>query len=315
MDRGRALTPLNNPPEDHHFLPVFYLSRWQRGERPLVEFARRGNGIIEGRECFPRGTAYRPRLYSNEFESDPVKAQTLETEFMQDLDRRAAETLELFDTKNTWTNEEGSNWSRFILSLLFRVPEEVAEYRRSYLEFFHKVTASDEQRYAATRVKGMPDTLAVFLEQRRNLAESGSLDTLKTLIDHSGLIQVINGMVWTTLITPDSKFEFLTSDRPVLMTASLGEDNAYMLLPIGPRRIFAATKDQSTMQRLRNKKSHTEFVRIVNSQVVSHAFKYAYASDASQLRFVQNYLSTKKFEPVFSRLYRAMKNQHPWLAD
>ena len=160
----------------------------------------------------------------------------------------------------------------------------------------------------------MPETLAEFLEQRHGLAESGRLDTLKTLIDHSGLIQVLNSMVWTTLITPHSKFEFLTSDRPVLMTASWGEDNAYLLLPIGPRRVFAATKDKHTMQLLRNK-SQTEFVRIVNSQVVSHAFKYAYGSDGSQLKFVQSHLSTKKFEPIFSRLYRTMKDQHPRLRD
>ena len=192
--------PKNNPPEDHHFLPVFYLSHWQRGESPLVEFARRGNGKIEGRPRYPRGTAYQPRLYSNEFEPDAAKAQALETEFMQDLDRRAAETLELFDIKSTWTNEEGSNWSRFVWSLLFRVPEEVAEFRRSYLEFFHKVTSPDEERYAATRGEGMPETLVEFLEQSRGLAESSSLDTLKTLIDHFGLVQLLNGMVWTKLI-------------------------------------------------------------------------------------------------------------------
>jgi len=159
----------------------------------------------------------------------------------------------------------------------------------------------------------MPETLVEFLEQRRGLAESSSLDTLKTLIDHFGLVQLLNGMVWTTLITPESKFEFLTSDRPVLMTASLGENNAYMLLPLGPRRIFAATKDHATMKLLRNKSSHTDFVRIVNTQVVSHAFKCAYGSDSSQLRFVQNHLATKKFEPIFSRLYRAMKDQYPRL--
>jgi hypothetical protein len=305
--------PKNNPPEDHYFLPVFYLSRWQRDEAPIVEFALRGNGKIEGRTCYPRGTAYKPRLYSNEFEPNGAKAQALETEFMQDLDRKAAETLELFDKKSTWTNEEGSNWSRFVWSLLFRVPEEVAEFRRSYLEFFQKVTSPDEDRYTKMRVEGMPETLVEFLEQRRGLAESSSLDTLKTLIDHFGLVQLLNGMVWTTLITPESKFEFLTSDRPVLMTASLGENNAYMLLPLGPRRIFAATKDHATMKLLRNKSSHTDFVRIVNTQVVSHAFKCAYGSDSSQLRFVQNHLATKKFEPIFSRLYRAMKDQYPRL--
>jgi len=111
--------PKNNPPEDHYFLPVFYLSRWQRDEAPIVEFALRGNGKIEGRTCYPRGTAYKPRLYSNEFEPNGAKAQALETEFMQDLDRKAAETLELFDKKSTWTNEEGSNWSRFVWSCCF----------------------------------------------------------------------------------------------------------------------------------------------------------------------------------------------------
>lgn len=305
--------PANNPSDDHHFLPVFYLKRWQR-TNGLVEFARRANGQIEGRSRYPKGTGYKPSLYKNQFEPDPVKAQALETEFMQEIGRKGAEALEEFEkgTKETWTNEEGSNCTRFILSLLFRVPEELEAFKKSYLEFFNKVTAPDEAWHQSMRREDMPKTLAEFLEQRRALAEGGSLNTFRAMIDHSGLIQLINGMVWTTLRTPDSKFEFLTSDRPVLMSMSLGENNAYMLLPVGPRRIFAATKDRATMDMLRNK-SQTEFVRIVNTQVMGHAFRYAYGSDGSQLKFIQSHLSTKQFEPFFSRLYRTMKEVHPRL--
>jgi Protein of unknown function (DUF4238) len=180
--------PANNPPEDHHFLPVFYLSRWQR-ECGFVEFARRGNGIIEGRPCYPKGTGYQRRLYSNQFQSDAAKAQALETEFMQSLDRRAAEALALLETgKSSWTDEEGSNWTRFILSLLQRVPEEVEKFKDSYLGVFQNITSQDEARYKAVRWDGLPETLVGFLAQRRELAERSSLNTLRTLIDHPGLI-------------------------------------------------------------------------------------------------------------------------------
>jgi Protein of unknown function (DUF4238) len=118
--------------------------------------------------------------------------------------------------------------------------------------------------------------------------------------------------VWNTRKTLDAEFEFLTSDRPVLMTASISETNAYILLPIGPRRLFVAVKDQPTMNLLQNKRQD-DLVRAVNRQVVAHAVKYAYGTDAAQLRFVQNHLSTVKFEPLFSRLDRVIKEKHPWL--
>ena len=120
----------NNPPGDHHFWPVFYLSRWQRGDGPLVEFARRGNGNIEGRDCYPKGTGYRPRLYSNQHHPDPAKAAELETGFMQVLDRRASAVLELMEqgTEIEWTPEQRTDWSRLVMSMLQRVPEEVEIY-------------------------------------------------------------------------------------------------------------------------------------------------------------------------------------------
>jgi hypothetical protein len=305
--------PINNPPNDHHFLPVFYLSRWQ-GAEGLVEFARRGSGKIEGRPCFPKSTGYQPGLYKNRFHSDPVSAQSLETDFMQILDRRAAESLALFEEglKTIWTNEEASNWTRFILSLLQRTPEEVEQYKKSYSEFMQRLDARDEELYKAARWDGMPETLSEYIGQQRERTERGSLNLLRNLIGHPQLVQLINGMVWNTLETPDAEFEFSTSDRPVLMTSTLGEDNAYIVLPIGPHRLFAAAKDKITMKMLKNK-NQTDLVKIINKQVVSHAVKYAYGSNHLQLRFVQNNLSTMNFEPLFTRLTRAMKKDHPRL--
>lgn len=238
-------------------------------------------------------------------------AQSLETDFMQVLDRRAAESLALFEegSKTTWTNEEASNWTRFILSLLQRTPQEIEQYKKSYSEFMQHLDAHDEERYKAARWDGMPETLSEYIGQQRERTERGSLNLLRNLIEHPQLVQLINGMVWNTLETPNAEFEFLTSDRPVLMTATLGEDNAYLILPIGPRRLFAAAKDHTTMTLLKNK-DQTDFVRIINKQVVSHAVKYAYGSDTSQLRFVQNNMSTVNFEPLFSRLTRTMKKDY-----
>lgn len=304
----------NNPPDDHHFLPVFYLKRWTKSDG-LVEFARRGNGQIEGRPSYPRGTGYLPSLYKDRFESDPVKAQALEIDFMQTIDRKAADALLELEqgSKATWANEPGSDWSRFLLSLLFRVPEELDEFKRSYLEFFNKAVWPDENEYQRRKTTEMPDTLREFVELKRGLVESSGLKTFRTLIDHSGLVQLINSMTWTVFRLPGAKIELLTSDRPVLMTATLSEENAYLLLPIGPRQIFVAGKDKRTIERMRATNSEDKFVRIINSQVVSHAAKYAYSSNYEQLRFIQNRLSTKTFEPLMARLYREMKSNHPRL--
>jgi hypothetical protein len=304
----------NNPADDHHFLPVFYLKRWQRSDG-LVEYARRGNGKIEGRPCFPKGTGYKPGLYSVQLQNDPVKAAELETKFMQVIDGEAAKSLELMETgSNTqWTPDRRTAWSRFIMSMLQRVPEEVELFKNTYAEFFNKVHAQDEERYKAIRWDGLPQTLAEFLDQRKIIAETGSLQTLQRLMDHDGLGLLINNMIWTSLHTPDAKHEFLTSDRPILMTATLKEENAYIIIPIGRRRLFVATNDRQTMDMIINK-SQSDLVNGVNQFVVAHAVKYVYGSDGSQLRFVQNRMSSIKFEPLFSRLYKTMKRDMPRLA-
>jgi hypothetical protein len=179
--------PANNPSDDHHFLPVFYLKRWQ-GPDGLIEFARRGNGKIEGRPCSPKSTGYRPGLYSNQYHPDPMKAAALETEFMQVLDRQAAAALERMekDSDVPWTPKQRSDWSRFLLSLLQRVPEEVKVFKQTFSEFFQKVNSHDEERYKALRWDGLPETLAEFLDKRKEFAEAGSLRTLQSLIGHSG---------------------------------------------------------------------------------------------------------------------------------
>ena len=54
---------VDNEPDKHHFAPRCYIKRWAGPDRRLVEFKRR-HGKVEGRWTAPKGTGYRPGLYT-----------------------------------------------------------------------------------------------------------------------------------------------------------------------------------------------------------------------------------------------------------
>jgi hypothetical protein len=72
------------------------------------------------------------------------------------------------------------------------------------------------------------------------------------LIDNPNVGRHINSMIWGVIGTEKSSFEFLTSDRPLIMTNGLDNPSSYLILPIGPRRIFVAVKSKETFDNLQN---------------------------------------------------------------
>jgi Protein of unknown function (DUF4238) len=112
---------------------------------------------------------------------------------------------------------------------------------------------------------------------------------LPTLMRSKRVFRVIASFKWHTMTMNTPKYPLLTSDRPVIMTNGLVQDNAHFVLPIGPRRLFIATKTMETFQSFLQQKPD-EFARAINDRVCLQARKHVYGSDKSQLRFVSNRL-------------------------
>jgi len=187
-----------------------------------------------------------------------------------------------------WNSDSRSAWTRFILSLLLRCPEDIALFREWWHADFGQTDEAAEARYSAARQDGDPETFAEFLEgQPLSLKERYQYKVLFSLIDHANVGGEMNDMHWRVLQTPADAPRLLTSDRPILRTSNLKEPQGHIALPIGPRLLFIASPDADFLKQVLQA-DRVGLAKEVNRQVVEGATRFVYGVDDKQLRFVQN---------------------------
>jgi hypothetical protein len=77
------------------------------------------------------------------------------------------------------------------------------------------------------------------------------------------------------------------------MTATLAKDDDFLMMAIGPRRLFAATITLETLRRLQARR-RGELVKAVNKITVQHSEKFVYGQTDDMLPFIQEHMSTKR---------------------
>jgi hypothetical protein len=94
---------------------------------------------------------------------------------------------------------------------------------------------------------------------------------------------------WTVDVTSVGR-KLFTSDRPVFLEHGLVHPHSYLLLPIGPTRLFLATntKEQATKLRAIPKR---ELVKSINRHIIRRAQRYAWSTDKTESNFVVKHLS------------------------
>lgn len=278
----------DNPPTKHHYIPAFYLSRW--ADPKVTEFAKVHGGKIVPKAKMPERTGYQERLYEMKGFA-PELAQQFEEKYFKPIDTKAADALELLYRHGhnaPWNDETRTAWTRFILSLLLRCPEDIAAFREWWHEDFGRTDGDAEARYQAKRSPGDPATFSEFLVgQSLAVKEKYMIETLNSLLEHDSVGAYINNLQWRVLETPASAPRLLTSDRPVIRSHNLKGDNGHIGLPIGPRLLFVASHDTRFLNGLL-RSDHTALVKECNRQVVEGAVRFIWSGDERQDRFIRN---------------------------
>jgi hypothetical protein len=297
---------MNQTPKKHHFIPVFYLKRWTlNGE--LVEFSKPYLNKVMPIRRSPDGTGYVHRLYEMRGVAEEQK-QNFEELFMKPVDSRAADALATLENKGAWSPATRSGWSRFIMSLLLRTPEDMDVIKTAVTLEYMQTTPEEEAKYQSVRPVGAPETMREFIRQviDQQSIDLPALRIAKKLIDHENIGSIINSMRWSVLEVPNSAPELLTSDRPVLMSAMLSEFDAYIMMPIGPRRLFVAVRNIDTERRVFSQPIR-QLVKNANKLVVKHAVRYVFSTSDSSLAFVQKHMGTSIQVSLLERLARRRK--------
>jgi hypothetical protein len=285
-----------NPPQKHHYIPEFYLKRWVTGaDNRLWQFSKPYRQVVAERK-YPSETGFVRRLYSTEG-TDERQAHRFEEFFFKPVDSAAAEALQLMEKHGNaapWDSRLRSAWSRFIHSLLVRCPEDMSIFKRIWRDqVYGDATGEWEVRYQAVRDERHPPTLREAMEGMSEAALSAStMRALMSMIDNASLGEKMNRLPWHILELANSRFDLLTSDRPIIRTNGIMVDGGHIALPIGPRKVFIAGKDGDAIQRIVTM-DHDEIVRQVNERVVTRAVRFVWSTSSRAKALAEKRMSTE----------------------
>jgi hypothetical protein len=151
--------------QDHHFIPRFYSKRWARSGI-LCEFSR-PRDVVKPRRTSTKGTGYVSMLYA--IDNDETEPNRLEEGFYKPVDTCAADALALLEhdvANDAWPPRLRLAWARFVMTLLMRMPEDMALMEASYRKEFAYLTEEQERQWTAWRKPNWPVTLEAALTEQ-----------------------------------------------------------------------------------------------------------------------------------------------------
>jgi hypothetical protein len=236
-------------PKKHHYLPEFFIQRWADADGNVTEYRRPRNDLVVKKK-HPAATGYMLELYANENKADPVERQALELVFMQKVDALAADALAHLEQQGSKPTdvELRSAWSRFLMSLMHRSPERVKHYVDQIRDYEERTLNPDlREKYDTLRAQDDPPTFDEWLEAKGPVTPDLLVELIRDLIDSENIGPVLNMMRWD-VHECDGKFGFLTGDLPILISDGLNHDGAFVMLAIGPSRLFIAARSQDLIR-------------------------------------------------------------------
>ncbi len=249
---------------------------------------------MKPRRTSTKGTGYVPRLYAIDEETH---SNRLEEEFYKPVDTRAADSLVLLESgiaNEAWPPRLRLAWARFVMTLLMRMPEDMALMEASYRKEFAYLTEEQEREWTARRKPNWPVTLEAALAALDVKAAAGQAKEVATrLMQNDRITTGVIAMHWRALDVSPAREVLLTSDRPVQLEGKLGDDRTQLVLPIGPDRLFIAGGSRRHADRIAAR-TPDQLVARSNRDVTEAAHQYVYGVDDGALDFVRRHFRQRR---------------------
>lgn len=281
--------------DKHHYMPVFYSKTWAGPDGRLCEYSRPYDRV-KPRYTHPGGTGFVRGLYTLP-DAPPGQEHIIETHLMGPVDNWAARAHQRFLEDVTSVGNlhprEVIGWCQFLYSLIVRNPEHLLIIKKKLSELGPEVLEHVREDYDSIRGPHDPIT---FDEYKANFATNPVIvppaRVLINIIGSKRVTKKLVSMKWVTKTVRTARHSLLTSDRPVVMTNGLDRDDAHIVLPISPTKLFIMAKEQQMLDHITSM-SADQLVWTTNSLVAEQAYRYVYGVDDSQLRFVANRLGKR----------------------
>lgn len=278
-------------PRKHHYVPQFYLKRWAGEDRRVSDY-RRFDGKLVHRRRFPSETGFEIELYSVRTQTDPTRRQAVEKRLMSRIDNAAARALDYMDETLAPPDDTDrrNGWTRFLLSLIYRSPTQVARLREKILEHRDGILAGLADRYDELRAETDPETFEEYVERDRGHIDEESFAVLMNRLTNSEWVgTTLIRMTWGVMAWKQVRHGFLTGDIPIMISDGLGHRNSFVMLPIGPSTLFIAATRREVIDAFANQDA-TTLERAVNDAIVRQARQVVITRDPTQHRFIDNRL-------------------------
>ncbi|MBY5728511.1 DUF4238 domain-containing protein [Rhizobium leguminosarum] len=288
-----------------HYIPQFYLKPWEGADGKLEVFLRRSDGLIVSKRLHRKATGYAVDLYKLPGVS-PDDEHKMESAFMAPIDDEAVHARDLLLGEITPAGgRTRSAWARFVLSLMLRNPEEVAEFKKNYADLIMTPQPEFQAKYAAMRQEGDPDRFEEWMVQYdATHVERSAMFAITTFIEHPRVLHMFQNMHWMVIDTSSVKRRLMTSDRPVMLTQGMLQYAGHYALPISPTRLFLAATTVHFAQRF-SRLPPGKIVREVNKMVIGQARKYVYAVDGTRLADVRREMGKLPAPTILGPMLRA----------
>lgn len=281
--------------DKHHYIPVFYSKRWTGQDGRLCEYSRPYK-VVKPRRTFPDGTGYVRGLYTVP-DAPPGKEHIIESHLMASVDNWAAQahTRMLEDGNSAGRLEARSalGWCQFLYSLIVRNPEHLQLIQKKLAAMRPEILEYVRDDYENIRAPDDPPTFDEYKAKYSNKPlPVPPARVLLNILTSKRVARALATLKWVTKDVGSARFSLLTSDRPVIMTNGLDRSDAHIVLPISPRKLFIAAKEEKTLHEITSM-SAEQLACTSNQKVAEQAYHYVYGVDDTQLRLVAKRLGKR----------------------
>jgi hypothetical protein len=113
---------------------------------------------------------------------------------------------------------------------------------------------------------------------------------LPGIVTHQATGNEIIRMHWGVLGSSGANPDILTCDRPLYFSHGVNDPKCIIALPLSPRAIFLASRDQRSLDKLIAMES-SALIRTVNETVVTQAARYVYGAHDRAITFVERWFA------------------------
>lgn len=279
-----------------HYVPQLYLSHWgneknelrsshwgnKKNELRSYEIVR--NKVIK-KSVTPAQVCYEKNLYVFDAAGEQYR-EFLETHvFNKHIETHAAPIMDKLiqmkeDGDFDLSTDESSDWSRFILSMLLRMPEIIHRLKTVVPSQLRKELNDANEEYQRLAPDDAPRKFSDWVDLTKpGYLEQMAMNLVPSILFEGDNPKHIHGMKWWMLDFSNTSIELLTCDRPCMLYGrDKVDEEALFALPLSPHRLFLAANDRKFWDSKIGSVGLGQFGRHVNIQAMISCKRWIFGS-------------------------------------